>query len=367
MKFLKNKYRLLFILVSGYCFLVTSCQEADTKLGETNIKKSNKNQTVEVVHPSSQSFEAELLITGTAMPNQNVLLHAMESGYVKSMHKDIGDVVRKGDLIAQLENPELFRLNQKLQAHLDAKKAIYERLQKTYDQTPDLTPMQLLEEAKANYIGAMTELNVINDRQNFLRVTAPFSGVITKRFVDNGALIQSGIKNSNATALVEIQEINPIRLTIPLPESDAGSIKKGMEAQVTFPELQGEPYVAKISRTANALDFESKTMQVEIDLPNRSKKIKPGMYAKVLLKTSSRENVLSLPVTAQVLFEDEPFILVVKNNIVQRVRLRKGLENKDFFEVLNSDLGKDDQVIIQGKGLVKPGQQVTAIEKLRAE
>ena len=205
--------------------------------------------------------------------------------------------------------------------------------------------------------------SAVNDRQSFLRVTAPFNGVITKRLVDNGTLVQSGITNTNATAIVEIQEIDPIRLTIPLPESDASSIKEGMKAQVTFPELAGEPYTAKISRTANALDFSSKTMQVEIDLKNTEWKIKPGMYAKVQIKTSSRENVLSLPITAQILFEDEPFVLLVKENIVERVRIRKGLENKDYFEVLNAEIGEEAKVIIQGKGLVKPGQKVTAIEK----
>jgi len=363
----KNKDVFILTLVVGFLLVLSSCKRADSQSSQTVIKKTEKTQTVEVVHPSSNSFEAELLITGTAMPNQIVLLHAMESGYVKSIKKDIGDIVKKGDLIAELENPELYRLNQKLKAQLDAKKAIYDRLQKTYDQTPDLTPMQLLEEAKADYIGAKTELDVINDRQNFLLVTAPFNGVVTKRLVDNGALIQSGIANTNATAIVELQEINPIRLTIPLPESDASSIKKGMETQVSFPELYGESYTAKISRTANALDFASKTMQVEIDIPNKGYKIKPGMYAKILIKTSNRKNVLSLPVTAQILYEDEPFVLLVKNNIVQRVRLRKGLENKDFFEVLNADIGKEAQVIIQGKGLVKQGQQVTAIEKSSAE
>lgn len=359
----KNKALYLFILFAICELGLNSCQQNENKSDTEIIDQDEKIQNVEVVHPSTQSFEAELLITGTAMPNQIVLLHAMESGYVKAIKKDIGDHVTKGDLIALLDNPELYRLNQKLSAQLEAKKAIYDRLQKTYDQTPDLTPMQLLEESKADYIAAKTELSAVNDRQSFLHVTAPFNGVITKRLVDNGTLVQSGITNTNATAIVEIQEIDPIRLTIPLPESDASSIKEGMEAQVTFPELAGEPYTAKISRTANALDFSSKTMQVEIDLKNTEWKIKPGMYAKVQIKTSSRENVLSLPVIAQILFEDEPFVLLVKDNIVERIRLRKGLENKDYFEVLNAEIGKEAQVIIQGKGLVKPGQKVTAIEK----
>ena len=209
----KNKALFLLILFANCILGLNSCQQDVNDSDNDIVEKNKKVQNVEVVHPSSRSFEAELIITGTAMPNQIVLLHAMESGYVKSIKKDIGDRVIKGELIALLDNPELFRRNQKLTAQLQAKKAIYERLKKTYDQTPDLTPMQLLEEAKSDYIAAKTELNSIIDRQNFLRVVAPFNGVITKRLVDNGALIQSGITNTNATAIIEVQE-NPRRITI---------------------------------------------------------------------------------------------------------------------------------------------------------
>lgn len=340
--------------------LWVSCGAPEDENIETSTKEG-KIQKVEVVNPAKRTFSADILITGTAMPNQRVMLHAMEGGFVKTILKDIGDKVQKGAVIAELDNPELHRKAERLSALGEAKKAIYDRLKESIDQTPDLTPPQVLEEAEAAYLAVNAELKGVQERQAFLIITAPFTGIITQRFVDLGTLVQSGISNANASAIVEIQDLDPIRLTIPLPEADAGSVKKGVEVTVTFPELPGESYVAKVSRTAGVLDFASRTMQIEVDLSNPDRNIKPGMYAKAVMQLSSRENVLSLPVTAQYIYEDELFVLSVVNGQVVRVPLRKGLANKDFFEVLNTEIDSSSQVIIQGKGLVNEGQMVTAV------
>ncbi|PCH96451.1 MAG: hypothetical protein COB85_03510 [Bacteroidetes bacterium] len=346
--------------------LIMACQSTDEKATEIEIS-DGKTQIVEVVNPDYRDFTGEILITGTAMPNKIVLVHAMESGYLRVIHKDIGDQVKQGELIAELDNPELKRISDKLVAKFEAKRAIYERLDESYINTPDLTPKQFLDEAKADYLAASAEVSAIQDRRGFLRVKAPFDGTITKRFVDRGALIQSGMTNSNASAIVELQQLNPIRLTIPLPESDASNITSEMDVMVTFPELAGAAYVAKISRTSGAMDFASKTMQVEVDLANSDGKIKSGMYAKVVIPLASRDSVLSLPVTGQLIFQDELFLLVVINNVVERIPLRKGLENKDFFEVLNGNINLESQVIIQGKSLVKAGQSVETVIKSNTE
>ena len=204
------------------------------------------------------------------------------------------------------------------------------------------------------------QLTVAQQQVGMLSIKAPFSGTITRRLVDAGALVQSGLTEDNPAGIVEIQQTNPIRLTIPMPESDASSIQKGMEVTITFPELAGESFTSKINRTAGALDPTSKTMQVEIDIPNADGKILSGMYAKVQMQLGSRDNVLSLPIIAKVLYQDAPHILVVKDGIIERLPLRIGLTGKDYFEVLNSAITKETQVVVQGKGLVKPGQYVEA-------
>jgi RND family efflux transporter MFP subunit len=352
-----------FLAVPILAVLLTSCGAEDPVPQNPAPSNAGKTQRVEVAVPSYRSFVAEVLISGTAEPNRQVMLHARESGYVEKVLKDIGDPVKKGDVIAELANPELYRQRQQLTAEVEGKKSIYERLLATYEKTPALTPLQLLDEAKAAYFSQKAELDAVNDRISFLRVKAPFAGIVTQRFVDEGALVQNGLRNARAMPLFEVQEVSVIRLCIPLPETDAGSVGLGMAAVITFPELPGASYSAIISRTSNSLDRDSKTMQVEIDLQNAEGKIKPGMYAKALMQLSSRDSVLSLPVTAQVIKQNQPFVFVVSDNIVYQVELRKGLSNKDYFEVLNSEIAADAQVIVQGKGLVKAGDTVEAVVK----
>lgn len=355
----KRGFCLLFI---AFCLFLTSCNNQENAATEQTTS-NDKIQKVEVVKPIRRKFSAEVLITGTAKPNQITTLYAMESGMLMQMHKDIGDRVRQGETLAVLKNPELLQQQMKWQAETNAKKANYERLNSVYERTPALTNLQMVENAEAEYLSAKANWDGVNNRIGFLNIKAPFSGIITKRFVDKGAMIQSGLSQSNPQALFELQEINPIRLTIPVPESDAVGIKKEMSAQVTLPELSGTTFVAKVSRISNALDPISKTMQVEIDLENPDSKIVSGMYAKILLQIDSRENILSLPIISKVSHKNEDYVLAVEDEKVKRLPVKTGLSNQDYFEVLNDDITAETQIIVKGKSLVKPGQIVDAVFK----
>ncbi len=340
---------------------LTSCNNQEKETEQTTA--NDKIQKVEVVKPEQRSFKAEVLITGTARPNQIVTLYAMESGMLMQMRKDIGDKVKQGETLAVLGNPELQQQQIKWQAETRAKKANYERLNSVYEKTPALTNIQMVENAEAEYLTAKANLDAINSRIGFLIIEAPFSGIITKRLVDKGAMIQSGLSQSNPQALFELQEINPIRLTIPVPESDAVGIQKGMDVEVTMPELSGAAFMAKVSRTSKVLDPMSKTMQVEIDLKNPEGKILSGMYAKALLQIDSRENILSLPVIAKVSYKNEDYVLAVVEGKVKRLPVKIGLSNQDYFEVLNDDISVETKIIVEGKSLVKPEQTVEPILK----
>ena len=351
----------LIVVFAGLLSTLISCknQEKETKIIATN----HKIQKVEVVKPMQREFKTEVLITGTTHPNQIVILNAMEGGILMQMRKDIGDKVKQGETIALLENPELFQQQIKWQAETKAKKANYERLNTVYEKTPALTNIQMVENAEAEYLSVKANLDAVNNRIGFLSIEAPFSGIITKRFADKGAMIQSGLNQSNPQALFELQEIDPIRLTIPVPASDAVGVQKGMEVEVTLPELSGKSFMAKVSRTSNALDPISKTMQVEIDLKNLDGKILSGMYAKALLQINSRENVLSLPMMAKISHKNEDYVFAVIDGKVKRMLVKIGLSNKDYFEVLNDEITYETQVIVQGKGLVKNEQIVEPVLK----
>jgi membrane fusion protein (multidrug efflux system) len=351
------------VLLTTFISCNNQIKEANEKTANPDNYRNDKIQKVEVVKPKQRSFIAEVLITGTARPNQITTLYAMESGMLMQMRKDIGDKGNQGETLAVLQNPELLQQQIKWQAETNAKKANYERLKKVYEKTPALTNIQMVEKAEAEYLSAKANLDAVNNRIGFLSIKAPFSGIITKRFVDKGAMIQSGLNQSNPQALFELQEINPIRLTIPVPESDAVGIQKGMDVEVTLPELSGTDFSAKVSRISNALDPMSKTMRVEIDLQNPDNRIVSGMYAKVLLQIDSRENILSLPVIAKVSHKNEDYVLAVEDGKVKRFPVKTGLSNQEYFEVLNDEITAETQVIVQGKSLVKPGQTVEPVLK----
>jgi RND family efflux transporter MFP subunit len=401
MKSLINLKSIAVFAVLLSIFISCNNQEKETEITGAN----DKIQKVEVVKPEQRSFKGEVLISGTARPNQIVTLYAMEGGMLIQMRKDIGDKVNRGDILAKLVNPvidgeavsaslEAQAVSTKIQSTVselkglkaiaEAMQSLYNRLRSTYIKTPALTPIIEVEKAKGEVLQAQAAVEtmetklqisktnlaiaenkkkVARKRTSFLTISAPFNGIISKRFVDRGAIIQSGLSENNAQALFEIQEINPIRLTIPVPESDAVGIQKGMEVEVTLPELSGKSFITKVSRTSNVLDPVSKTMQVEIDLKNLDGKILSGMYAKVLLQIKSRENILSLPIMAKVSHKNENYVLAVMDGKVKRIPVKIGLSNQDYFEVLNNEITSETLVIIQGKGLVKPEQIVEPILK----
>ena len=371
--------------------ITTSCQPQEQYKGEVKNAESTKIQKVEVVRPSQRSFVGEVLMTGTAQPDQIVTLYAMENGMLQHIRKDIGDKVFRGEAIAQLQNPMIDNLVNEAQAEIatktaqltaakarhSANKSLYDRLKSIHTKTPALTTIAELEQAQGASMASEADIETANamlntaevqkaiaqKRKNLLTVTAPFSGFVTNRFVDRGAMIQSGLNQSNPQALLEIQKTNPIRVAIPVPGSDATGIAKGMKVQVTIPELSGTATEAEISRISNALDPMAKTMQVEIDLPNPEGNILAGMYVKALLQVESKDKILSLPIDTRISYKNEEYVFAVQDGKVTRIPVKSGLTNQNYFEIIDDNITADMLIISKGKGLVKSGQIVDPIIK----
>lgn len=358
-----------FLYVSFLAMVAISCDtqdnngSADALFSEDKIIENVNIPTVEVVNPQYRQFTETSSLVGTLRPYQQVKIYAMESGYVKSINKDIGDLVKANEIVARLENPELKRKLQEVEAKYEVKRSIYQRLRLIYDRTPDLTTIEQLEVAEAEYESSKAMLNAVKDQIEFLTVRAPFSGVVTERYVDIGALVQSGLSNSSAHPIVNIMDISKLRLNIHVPESDVSTLKVGDNLSVIFPELAGETFEASISRIANALDPTTKTMRIEVDISNKDLKFKPGMYARIELVINARSNVLSVPNTAISVEKNQYFIYKVLDEKVVKLSVRLGVQNKNYVEILDSELKSDDQVIVTGKQLISPNMKVEAINK----
>jgi CzcA family heavy metal efflux pump/RND family efflux transporter MFP subunit len=344
-----NIKQINLLLVAAVLLLVSCGKRKNAEVSSSPQAETRNTPVVLATYPQRHDFDAALQITGTAMPNQSVKLFAMTGGFLQQLQADIGDFVQTGQTLAILENPELQQSREKLDADLRGKKAIYDRLKSILEKTPQLITAAEVEKAQADFEIATAQINALNVQIGYLQIKAPYSGVVTRRFADKGALIQSGLNNTGAMPLFEIQDLQPVRLAVDVPEADAALMNKNTPAEISFPELPGAKFSAGVSRIAYGLDTDTKTMRLEIDLPNRDLKLRPGMYAQIEIKRKGHKNTLSVPNEAVGNVKGQSFVFVAENGRVKKVNVKTGLRDAKFTELTDAQIGEKDAVVVQGK------------------
>jgi RND family efflux transporter MFP subunit len=340
-----------------------------------------------------------LSIAGEFLPYQEVELHAKVAGYIRKINVDIGDRVKAGQVLAILEVPELTaqvqganasirhsqdqiirEQNEVARAEADhaALHASALRLKQASASRPGLIAEQELDDAtakdrsseaqveaaKSALSAARQQLDVskasqmqVSAMSDYSRITAPFAGVVTWRYADTGALVQAGTSNSNAQPVVKLAQVNVLRLRIAVPESLAARVHDGQSAQVTV-QATGEHFAGKVTRSTDALDRSTRTMQVEVDVPNQKMHLAPGMFANVVLQVENHPDALTIPVQALTRDGSKSSVLVLDNqNRVEARELQTGLEDANAVEIL-SGLRQGDRVIVGNLGSYQPGQVV---------
>lgn len=353
---------------------------------------------VGVARVEPQTLRRTLRLAAEFKPFQEIAVDAKVAGYVKTMDVDVGDHVRAGQLLAVLEVPELqdqiaqaqAELGQgregvlqardiqaQAQANYRANHLDFTRLSSVATEQPGLVAQQEVDDARgkdqaaqAQVQGAQAALAAAQARLDeaqanlrrlqtlfaYTRIAAPFSGVITQRLADTGAMIQAG--TTQAMPLVKLAQEDVLRLGIPVPESAVPLIHLGMPAQVGVQAL-GQAFAGKVARFADQISFDTRTMYTEVDVPNPAGKLVPGMYADVVLELDRRPNVLAVPVQALHRQAGGATVLVV--NARRQIEIRTvqlGLETPDAVEVL-SGLHEGEAVVVGGASLLQPGEVVT--------
>ncbi|MFZ6010780.1 MAG: efflux RND transporter periplasmic adaptor subunit [Bacteroidota bacterium] len=346
-------------IIAVTVILLSSCMRNTEEKEET--KSASRNPaTVFVSQPVRHEFSAAVEIAGTARPNQQVKVFAMTNGYVQALYADIGDFVNQGKTLAVLRNPELITEKSRLEAELKGKKSVYERLRSVYEKTPQLTTIVDVEKAEAEYESVRAQLDAVQQQILYLDVKAPFTGIVVNRHLDKGAIVQNSLNSPGTTPLLEIQDLQPIRLTIDVPEADAPMVSKGSSVKVTFPELPDADVSASVSRIAYGLNEATRTMKVEIDLPNKDLKIRSGMYAKVWIERSGHKEALSVPNEAVANIKGQSFIYTVTNGVVKKVDVKTGVRDERFTELLSGEIKTTDSVVVKGKEFCHDGAIVNA-------
>lgn len=383
------------LLIAVYLSATAGCARSS----DSTSVSADTPQSAAVVQVRRTPLSNTLSIAGEFLPYQEVELHAKVTGYIRHINVDIGDHVRKGQVLAVLEVPELVAQEQaasagvrqseemvsraksdisRAEADHEALHAAATRLKQASAARPGLIAEQELDDAtakdrsaEAQVAAAKSALSAAHqqlqisqaDQQRYAamsdysRITAPFDGVITWRYADTGSLIQAGTSNTNSMPVVKLSQVNVLRLRIPVPESLSANIHDGETADIHV-KATDQHLTGKVIRTTDSLDRSTRTMQVEVDVPNPKYKLTAGMYAEVFLRVQNDPNALTLPLQAIDRGDNKTTVLLVNSqNHVEPREIQTGIEGPDRIQVV-SGLNEGDRVIVGNLSKYRPGQLV---------
>jgi RND family efflux transporter MFP subunit len=326
---------------------------------------------VSVIKVDREDLYKDITIPAEFRPYNEVDVHAKVSGYVKQINVDIGDKVRPGELLAVLELPELqdeldhaIAAQQRAAAEFKDVHLSYTRMIEVNKDHPNLIAQQDLDTAEAKdataqgaLAGAKSDVQRYQTLWSYTKITAPFGGVITKRYADPGALIQAGTASqTQAMPLVRLSDNNLLRLDFPVSVDYVRGIKLNAPVDVKVDSLENRSYEGKIARFSNRIDDSTRTMIVEMEVPNPTLELLPGMYANVTLKVDQRAHALAIPVEA-VPPGGKSVLLVNAAHQVEERAVKLGIETPSKYEVL-SGLREGDLVMLGNPAQVAVGQKV---------
>lgn len=334
--------------------------------------------TVAVIHPSLESSDEDLVLPGTLQAYVESPIYARTSGYLKKWYHDIGTRVRQGELLADIETPEIDQELSQARADLATAQANanlsqitaarYEELIKTDGVSKQEVDNATGDLAAKKAIVASAEANVrrLEQLESFKHIYAPFSGVITRRNVDIGNLINAG--NTGASQLLfSLSQTDPIRVYVSVPEQNAPAIRAGLGGYLELTQYPGKKFQGKIARTAEAIDPSTRTLLTEVDVPNHSGELLPGGYAQVHLQVNVASARLQVPTNA-LLFRSEGLrAVVVDGNHKTHLRaLTIGRDYGTSLEVLQG-LSAEDWIVLNPPDSLDEGESVKVKEVAPAQ
>jgi len=325
--------------------------------------------SVAVIHPTAQAGAEDLVLPGTLQAYVESPIYARTNGYLRKWYHDIGSRVGKGDILAEIDSPEVDQ--QLMQARADLvtaqanehlsqiTAARYSELLKTDGVSKQEVDNANGDLAAKRAIMQSSEANVrrLEETKSFERVYAPFSGVLTQRNVDIGTLINAG-NGGTSQQLFFLAQTDPIRVYVNVPEAYANSIHRRLGAYLELTQYPGQKFQGEVVRTAEAIELSTRTLLTEVDVPNKSGLLLPGGYAQVHLQVKVQGERLQVPVNA-LLFRSEGLRAVVID-ANHRVRLQALAIGRDYgtsLEVLTG-LKSDDWIVLNPPDSIEPGEEV---------
>ncbi len=334
--------------------------------------------TVDVVHPRRGPIARTIDLPGDVVGFYEAALHSKVTGYLKSISVDKGDSVKTGQVLAEIEVPELQSNLMRSQASLEIERITYDRLKKVQQSDSRLISEQDVDMAYAKYREAQAAVATLQTMFGYTKIIAPFDGVITGRFADPGALIRagggdigvdetSGLISPGATEgagghregggpLLTLAYIDKLRVYIYVPEASYPFIHYGTPATLRFEEFPDRVFKGTVARYASSLDLATRTMLTEVDIDNPKRLIYPRSYAHVTIELVRHPDALSVPSSAIQASVDSARLLVVTDTRLVEVPVKIGINNGSYVEV-TSGLSANSLVVATYSNTLTPGQQ----------
>ena len=357
---------LLVLITAGAVTFLNRHTESNALAKETEAVSV---PTVAVVQPASEPGNDELVLPGNLLAFEESPIFARTNGYLLRWYKDIGSKIQKGELLAAIDTPEIDQelsqaraSREQIKAALDLAKISADRwanLLKTDSVSQQEADQQAsgYQQALANLAAADANVRRLEELESFKNVYAPFSGVLTRRNVDPGALINSGAGVAGKE-LFDLSRVDPLRVYVSVPQTYAPNMKVGMKANVTLQEFPGQKFLGTVARTADAIDPATRTLNTEVDVPNKDSKLLPGSFGQVHFATGTSVPRITIPVNAMLFRAEGPQVAVVDKD--GKVHLRPISIGRDFGATLEILGGLDvsDRIIINPSDSLEEGQQV---------
>jgi membrane fusion protein, multidrug efflux system len=321
------------------------------------------------VQPTTEPGNDELVLPANLQAFEESPIFARTNGYLLRWYKDIGSKVEKGELLASIDAPEVDQelsqaraSREQIKAALGMAKISADRwanLRKTDSVSQQEADQQASSytQAQANLEAADANVRRLEQLESFKNVYAPFSGVLTRRTVDPGALINSGAQAAGKE-LFDIARVDPLRVYVSVPQAYAPSMKVGVKAAVTLQEFPGQKFTGTVVRTADAIDMATRTLNTEVDVPNKDGRLLPGSFGQVHFAVGNSVPRITIPTNAMLFRAEGAQAAVVGND--DKVQLRSIVIGRDFGNTIEILGGVDasDWIIINPSDSLEAGQQV---------
>jgi membrane fusion protein, multidrug efflux system len=303
--------------------------------------------------PDPNSPNMKLVLPATLRGINEAQIHSRVTGYVKQWFKDIGDTVKKGETLAIIDIPEINRQVEEATANFKLAKTVYDRWKRL--RAEDAVSQQEMDEKTGLYRQSEAVLNRLRQLQSFGTVVAPFEGRVTRRNVNLGDLVNSGNVGS-AQAMFNMARTDRLAAHIYLPQDRASQVKVGDEVSVYQTNAPDKIIKGRIARTAGAIDTNTRTMQIDVEIPNENNALLPGAYVEVAMQIAIGDSLI-VPTNTLIFGSGGPFIAVVKDNRVEKKKVTLGIDFGTQVEI-RSGLNKDDQMILNPMDSLVNGQLV---------